>query len=76
MKRLYSISKELSEENKQNILETMNSLDDVTDAEITEEGFILETGSGDYTQAGNLAVNAFARNGGAEISFRRFVYDD
>lgn len=54
----------------------MNALDYVTVAEITEEGLILDTADGDFTEAGNRAVNIFARNGGAVISFQRFIYDE
>ena len=42
MKRLYSISKKISDEDKQEIEKELNALDYVTVAEITEEGLILE----------------------------------
>ena len=84
MKRLYSISKKISDEDKQEIEKELNALDYVTVAEITEEGLILDTADGDFTEAGNRAVNIagnravniFARNGGAVISFQRFIYDE
>lgn len=76
MKRLYSISKKISDEDKQEIEKELNALDYVTVAEITEEGLIFDTADGDFTEAGNRAVNIFARNGGAVISFQRFIYDE
>ena len=76
MKRLYSISKKLSDEDKQEIEKEMNALDNVRIAEITDEGLVLDTIDGDFTETGNRAVNIFARNGDATISFQHFIYDE
>lgn len=76
MGRYYSISKKISAENAEKILEELRAMEDVESVEFDEDsaGISIVTRSGEYTAVMDHAVNIFSREGGgAELSFERFI---
>ena len=78
MGRFYRLSKTVNEEQANQILTEFREIPGVVKVEMNEElnGVSVFVEDDNFADVMNVAVNIFDRQGGADLSFDHFIYED